>query len=44
MWNGAQKRLLLIIIFIPIPGGGLEGILIKFADARKPGEIASVSE
>lgn len=39
MLNGAQQRL-----FITNPGCGLEGILLKFADVRKLGEITSVSE
>lgn len=41
-WN--SQRLFLMSIFIPNQGSGLEGILIKFSDARKLGEMASVSE
>lgn len=37
-WSSAKT------VFITNPGCGLEGILIKFADARNLGEIASVSE
>lgn len=32
------------LVFITNPDGGLEGILIKFADAKKLGEMATVSE
>lgn len=42
--SGAQQRLLLINIFISNLDGALEGTLVKFAEARKLGEIAGVSE
>lgn len=37
-WSSAKA------VLVTNPGGGLGGILTKFADARKLGKIASVSE
>lgn len=43
MLNGAQQRLFLFNTVVSNLGGALEGILVKFAEARKLGEIAGVS-
>lgn len=40
----ALRKDLSSLVFITNPDGGLECILIKFADAKKLGEMATVSE